>query len=243
MEGNQTTQSNTGAPQRPNPAPVRSTPNRPLGNRPQGNRPFGGTSGGPARRSFPPRRPGGPQVNRGPGTPPAPGTDVSDKAKQAESRNERRASKFDSRQRSEFDQKIISMRRVTRVVAGGRRFSFSVSLVAGDKKGRVGVGVGKAGDTALAIDKALRDAKKSMIKIPLTQNRSIPHEVGAKYSSAIVHITPAKGRGMVAGSAVRSVLELAGVTDVVAKLHSGSKNRLNQARGTVRALQLVKPKK
>ncbi len=132
------------------------------------------------------------------------------------------------------------MRRVTRVVAGGRRFSFSVALAAGDKKGRIGIGVGKAGDTALAIDKALRDAKKNMIRVPLTKTNSIPHEVEIKYSSARIWITPAAGRGMVAGSAVRTVLELAGVKDVVAKVLSPSKNHLNQAKATVMALsQLV----
>ena len=132
------------------------------------------------------------------------------------------------------------MRRVTRVVAGGRRFSFSVALAAGDKKGRIGIGVGKAGDTALAIDKALRDAKKHMIRVPLTKTNSIPHEVEIKYSSARIWITPAAGRGMVAGSAVRTVLELAGVKDVVAKVLSPSKNHLNQAKATVMALsQLV----
>jgi small subunit ribosomal protein S5 len=158
-------------------------------------------------------------------------------------RGDRRGGKPGGRERSEFDQKIIAMRRVTRVVAGGRRFSFSVSLVAGDKKGRVGVGIGKSGDTALAIDKALRDAKKNMVRIPLTKTGSIPHEVEAKFSSAVVRITPAKGRGMVAGSSVRSVLELAGVKDVVAKLHSGSKNHLNQAKGTIKALGMIRSKK
>jgi small subunit ribosomal protein S5 len=129
------------------------------------------------------------------------------------------------------------------VVAGGRRFSFSVSLVAGDKKGRVGVGIGKAGDTALAIDKALRNAKKNMVRLPLTKTSSIPHEVEAKFSSGIVRITPAKGRGMVAGSSVRSVLELAGVKDVVAKLNSGSKNHLNQAKATIKALGMIRSKR
>jgi small subunit ribosomal protein S5 len=185
------------------------------------------------------RRPGGfGGQNRGTSTNPA------DRAKQAEGRNERRGGKpGDRRERSEFDQKIISMRRVTRVVAGGRRFSFSVSLVAGDKKGRVGVGIGKAGDTALAIDKALRNAKKNMVRLPLTKTSSIPHEVEAKFSSGIVRITPAKGRGMVAGSSVRSVLELAGVKDVVAKLNSGSKNHLNQAKATIKALGMIRSKR
>ncbi|MHB8651841.1 MAG: 30S ribosomal protein S5 [Minisyncoccota bacterium] len=144
------------------------------------------------------------------------------------------------RERSEFDHKTIDVRRVTRVVAGGRRFSFSVALVAGNRKGSVGVGTGKAGDTAAAIEKAIRDAKKNMIKLALTKASSIPHEVEAKYSSAIVHIMPASGRGIVAGSATRTVLDLAGITDVGAKIFSGSKNKLNIARATIKALSTLK---
>jgi small subunit ribosomal protein S5 len=123
------------------------------------------------------------------------------------------------------------------VASGGRRFSFSVAVISGDRKGRVGVGLGKAGDTSLAIDKATRDAKKRMIKVPLLANMSIAHPVYAKYSSAIVTITPAKGRGVVAGSSVRNIIELAGIKDVVAKLLSGSKNKLNNARAGITALE------
>lgn len=139
----------------------------------------------------------------------------------------------------EFDSKIISIRRVTRVASGGRRFSFSVAVVAGDRKGRVGVGLGKAGDTSLAIDKATRDAKKHMIKVTTLPNMSIPHAVEAKYCGARVQIMPAKGRGVVAGSSVRNVIELAGLKDISAKLHSGSKNKLNNARVAIRALSSI----
>jgi len=142
----------------------------------------------------------------------------------------------------EFDHKVADIRRVTRVVAGGRRFSFSVTLIAGDRKGRVGVGVGKAGDTALAIEKALRQAKKSMYAVPRTKTYSIPHEVEAKYASAHVIIFPAPGKGgLTAGSATRSVLELAGVKDVGAKLLSRTKNKLNIARATIKALKKLAP--
>ncbi len=144
------------------------------------------------------------------------------------------------RQRPEFDQKIISIRRVTRVMAGGRRFSFSVAMVIGDKKGRVGVGIGKAGDTQLAIEKAIRDAKKHMITVPMNKDSHIPSDVHVKYASSEVMIMPAPGRGLVAGSSVRTVLELAGVKDVTAKIFSRSKNKLNNARAAVEALkQLV----
>jgi|ERR1035437_42953 small subunit ribosomal protein S5 len=148
------------------------------------------------------------------------------------------------RVKPEFDTKIINIRRVTRVASGGRRFSFSVAVVSGDRKGHVGVGLGKAGDTSLAIDKATRNAKKNMIKVNLLPTMSIAHPVESKYSSAIVTITPAKGRGVVAGSSVRNVIELAGVKDVVAKLLSGTKNKLNNARAAVDALsQLSKSAK
>ncbi len=144
------------------------------------------------------------------------------------------------RTRPEFDQKIISIRRVTRVMAGGRRFNFSVAMVLGDKNGKVGVGIGKAGDTQLAIDKAMRDAKKHMIIIPLNKDGHLPHDVHTKYASSEVMIMPAPGRGLVAGSSVRTVLELGGVKDVTAKIFSRSKNKLNNARAAVEALKLLK---
>lgn len=139
----------------------------------------------------------------------------------------------------EFDTKIIAIRRVTRVASGGRRFTFSVAVVSGDRKGRVGVGLGKAGDTSLAIDKATRDAKKHMIKVTLSPAMTIPHAVESKYSSAMVKLMPAKGRGVVAGSAVRNVIEHAGIKDICAKLLSGSKNKLNIARATIKALEML----
>ncbi len=136
----------------------------------------------------------------------------------------------------EFEQKIVDIRRVVRVMAGGRRFSFSVTMIVGDKKGRVGVGVGKSNDTTIAIEKATRDAKKNMVKLNLTDDMSIPHDVEAKYGASVVQIRPAKGKGLVAGASVRSVLELAGVTDVTSKLLSRSKNRINNSRAAIKAL-------
>src|SRR3989344_341686 len=139
--------------------------------------------------------------------------------------------------RSEFAQKVVGVRRVTRVVAGGRRFTFSVVVVLGDRNGSVGVGTGKALDTALAIEKAIRDAKKNMIKVKRTKTNSIPHEVYEKYSSTRVHIFRIPGRGLVAGSSVRSVLDLAGITDVSAKILSRSKNKINNAQAAIQALK------
>lgn len=151
-----------------------------------------------------------------------------------------RRGKREPRERSEFDQRTILLRRVARVIAGGRRFSFSAAIVAGDRRGRVGVGIGKGADTALAIEKALRDAKRNMIMVKTGKGMSIPHDVLAKSSSGIVSIRPAPRRGIVAGSSVKVVLELAGVTDVTAKILSSSKNKLNIARATVKALGTIK---
>lgn len=155
-------------------------------------------------------------------------------------KNERRPSRRPERARQEFDNKIISVRRVTRVVAGGRRFSFSIAMVIGDKKGKVGVGIGKAGDTPIAVNKAMQSAKKNMIAINLNKKNSINHQVEAKYSSAVVSIMPAPGKGVIAGSSVRVVLELAGIKEVSSKILSRSKNKLNIARAAIKALGKLK---
>ena len=147
----------------------------------------------------------------------------------------RRSSSF-GRPKPEFDQKILNIRRVTRVVAGGRRFSFSVALVAGDKKGSVGFGLGKAGDTALAINKAVRNAKKNMVTLKLTKTMSIPHELSAKFSSSYIVLYPNSGRGLVAGSVVRDIIKLSGMQDITAKIQSNSKNKLNNAKAVMKAL-------
>jgi len=153
----------------------------------------------------------------------------------------RRSSSF-GRVKPEFDQKILSIRRVTRVVAGGRRFSFSVALVAGDKKGSVGLGLGKAGDTALAINKAVRNAKKNMVRLNLTKTMSIPYELSAKFSSSKVMLIPNKGRGLVAGSVVRDIIKMSGMKDVTGKIISNSKNKLNNAKAVMGALSIISSK-
>lgn len=144
--------------------------------------------------------------------------------------------------RSEFAQKLIGIRRVARVMAGGRRFNFSAAIVIGDKKGRVGVGLGKAADTAQAIDKATRAAKRAMLTLNLTKTHSLRHQVEAKFCASRVQIRPSAGRGLVAGSSVRTVLELAGVTDVTAKLMSRSHNSVNNARAAIEALRSLSNK-
>lgn len=154
-------------------------------------------------------------------------------------KNNRRAPRREGRTKPEFDQKIVSLRRVTRVVAGGRRFAFSVCVVAGNRRGMVGVGQGKASDTPLAIEKAFRDARKNMIVVNTTSLMSIPHEVEAKFAASRVKIMPAPGKGIRAGSSVRTVLELAGLKDVSSKLLSRSKNQINNAEAAIKALRVL----
>lgn len=157
-------------------------------------------------------------------------------------KNSHRKGSFFGRVKPEFDQKILNIRRVTRVVAGGRRFSFSVALVAGDRKGSVGLGLGKAGDTALAINKAVRNAKKNMIRLNLTKTMSIPNELSAKFSSSRVVLMPNKGRGLVAGSVVRDIVKLSGLKDITGKILSNSKNKLNNAKAVMKALSVISSK-
>jgi small subunit ribosomal protein S5 len=158
-------------------------------------------------------------------------------------RGDRGPRTFAERAKPEFEQRVLDIRRVTRVVSGGRRMSFAVALVIGDGKGSVGLGTGKGADTAIAINKALKAAKKSMIKIKLTKDASLPHEVYAKYTTSKVMIMPNRGKGLVAGSAVRDVLSMAGVKNVTSKIYSGSKNRLNNGRATIMALSQVAEKR
>jgi len=174
---------------------------------------------------------------------PAPKVRESNKGGDRGKRPNRRSSRRDTRTKPEFEQKIVSLRRVTRVMAGGRRFSFSVCLVAGTRKGSVGVGQGKAGDTPLAIEKAFRDAKKHMITVNTTKEMSIPHEVEAKFNASRVKIMPARGKGILAGGSVRTVLELAGLREIGAKLLSRSKNGANNAYVAIKALKQLETTK
>lgn len=181
--------------------------------------------------------------SRGPGGPRGAGSSTGPRSGGPSRGGERRGRPSFDRPKPEFEQKIIAIRRVTRVVSGGRRMSFAVAIAIGDKKGSVGVGTGKAGDTSLAINKAVRNARKQMIKVTLNKNGSIPYEVSAKYSSANVMIRPNNGKGLVSGSATRDILNLAGITNITSKIHSGSKNKLNIARVTIKALSKIATKR
>jgi len=138
--------------------------------------------------------------------------------------------------KSEYEQKMLSIRRVTRVMSGGRRFSFSVVLAIGNKKGTIGLGIGKANDTTLAIQKAFNDAKKHLLKLRLTDRGTISHDVTAKYKAARVMLMPNRGRGIVVGSAMRVMVELAGIKDITGRVMSGSKDKLTIAQATMKAL-------
>jgi len=140
----------------------------------------------------------------------------------------------------EFDQKVLDIARVARVVAGGRRFSFRATVVIGDKKGRVGVGVGKGSDVTIAIGKAAKNANKNVMTVPMTPEGTLPYDTTGKQSSSVVFLKPAKeGRGVIAGGAVRTVCDLAGYKDIAAKVLSRSTNKLNMALATVNALERI----
>ena len=146
------------------------------------------------------------------------------------------------RERPEFDQKLLDLARVTRVVKGGRRFRFRATLVIGNRKGKVGVGVAKGADVSVAIEKAYNDAKKNMIEVKMEGN-TIPHDVKIKLGSARIMLKPAsEGRGIIAGGAVRAVIDLAGIKDIVSK-SLGTANKLNVARATIEALKIFKDSK
>lgn len=138
-------------------------------------------------------------------------------------------------QPKEFEEKVISIDRVARVVKGGRRFRFRATVVIGDGKGRVGLGIGKGGEVMTAIAKAVARARRNMITIPL-KNGTIPHEVNVRFSGAQIMIKPASaGTGVIAGGAVRSVVEAAGIHDLLTKSF-GSTNKVNNAYAAIMAL-------
>jgi small subunit ribosomal protein S5 len=143
--------------------------------------------------------------------------------------------------KDEFKDKVLDLRRVTRVVAGGKRFRFRATVVIGDEKGRVGVGVAKGLDVESSVTKAKSYAKRDLLILQLKDGRTIPHEVSAKYSAARVIIKPAKaGHGLKAGGAVRTVMSLAGIKDGSAKCLGRTPNKLTNALATIEALRKLK---
>ena len=141
-----------------------------------------------------------------------------------------------SKPKSDLEDKVIDIKRVTKVVAGGRQFRFSATVVVGNRKGKVGIGVGKAKEMPDAVKKATQAAGKNLINVELVDNRTISHEIITKEGAVRVMLKPAaEGTGVKAGGPVRDVLELAGVKDVLSK-SLGSSTKINMARATLRAL-------
>ena len=140
----------------------------------------------------------------------------------------------------QFDERVVYVNRVARVVKGGRRFRFQALVVAGDHKGRIGIGIAKGSDVAAAVTKATEIAKKTMVKVSLYKG-TLPHDVQAKVGGANILVMPAApGTGLIAGGIVRTVLEVVGIENALSK-SLGSSNRINTAYATIKALQSMEP--
>lgn len=144
--------------------------------------------------------------------------------------------------KKEFDELLLEVRRVTRVTTGGRRMSFRATVLVGNKKGKIGLGISKGADVSIAVSKASREAYKNMYTVPLTKDNTVPYMTSTKYKSCFVKLLPAKaGTGLKAGSSVRAVLELAGYENMLSKI-VGSNNKLNNAMATIKGLSSYKHK-
>ena len=155
-------------------------------------------------------------------------------------RRPRRNNNNTARPKSDLEEKVIDIKRVTKVVKGGRQFRFAATVVVGNRKGKVGIGLGKAKEMPDAVKKATQAAAKNLINVELIDNRTISHEIIVKEGAVRVMLKPAaEGTGVKAGGPVRDVLELAGVKDVLSK-SLGSSTKVNMARATLNALKLQK---
>ena len=151
----------------------------------------------------------------------------------------KRGPRRDDKPKEEFEQRILDIARVTRVMAGGKRMNFRACVAIGDKKGNVAVGLGKGADVTIAVNKAVNKAKKVMIKVPTVKD-TIPHAITCKLGAAKIIFKPAsKGKGIISGGVVRTILELAGVKNVTTKT-IGTNNKVNNARCTIKALDSLR---
>lgn len=142
--------------------------------------------------------------------------------------------------KKEFEELLLEVRRVTRVTTGGRRLSFRATILVGNKKGKIWLGISKGNDVASAVQKASHEAYKNLFEVPLTKNDTVPYPIALKYKACVVKLLPAsEGTGLKAGSSIRSVLELAGYSNILSKM-VGSNNKLNNALATIRALSAYK---
>jgi small subunit ribosomal protein S5 len=145
------------------------------------------------------------------------------------------------KEKPEFDQQIVDLARVTRVTKGGKQLSFRACVLIGDKNGRVGYGLDKGKDVQIAVEKAVNQAKKNLIFVPIV-NETIPHRVEAKFKAGKVMIKPApKGAGVIAGSSIRTVLEMAGVPNASSKMLGKTNNKISNLKAVFKALQSFKP--
>lgn len=164
-----------------------------------------------------------------------------ERRKRDDFKRERKGGERRERKQDEFDKTLVAVRRVTKVVKGGRTMRFSALVVVGNRKGQVGIGTGRAKEVPAAIDKATLQARNNLVNVNIV-NGTIPHDIVGKYGTSKVLMFPAKeGCGVIAGGGTRAVLELAGVKDIVTKIH-GSTNKINCVKATLRGLSALRTK-
>ncbi len=143
--------------------------------------------------------------------------------------------------KKEFDNEVLSISRVERMTAGGRRLRFRTLVVVGNRKGKVGIGLAKGKDVQQAIEKAVKKAEKNIVVVPIKRGGTIPYEVKAKFGAAVILLKPqTEGRGLVAGGTVRTICALVGIDNISGKILGNTRNKINNAKATIKALQKLK---
>ncbi len=144
--------------------------------------------------------------------------------------------------KKEFENEVLDISRVERMTAGGRRLRFRTLVIVGNKKGKVGIGLSKGEDVQKAIEKAVKKAEKNVITVPITENGTISYEIKSKYGAAVVLLKPqSEGRGLVAGGTIRAICSMAGIENISGKLIGNTRNKTNNAKAVIKALQGLKP--